>query len=546
MVDSKAAWVHSRDEWSDGKSTRGSYAVKLPDGRIQRVTFTADEDGFHPIITYEHADGEGNGGGGGGGGFGAIPDWIGASRGNWYTAPHEAIGGSTDIRNLGHPEEKLEESGEGVILHPHSHDLLGPTPLFHPFYDPQLLNEENISPYNPSYVYEYQYQPPLAQPHSHLHKTPVSDESSEEDGDHFEVYPNSKMNTFKPKPVIYVRGKPKPMYLAHGRKDLDGKQSMDFDEQSYKKKTNDTRLLVNNHKKEKKKKYLGDEVEESNEYTMEKSDRHDMKDLDNEKMKNEKLEAEIDREMEKTATRKYGKIHNMSAQHKDMDEYLRKIKRVMARFERPKPPYHNRHQALYRQDTTRMVTPRKWIPKKPSAEDTSENDCSELEGQPRQIDVKMTPPDKQFYTHGKMNVKRTRPNKSFYKSSKMNVKLIPPDKPFSKPFKMDVKMTPPDKPFHTPNKKEFRMTPLNKPSLKPVVNVLHNPPTMSVRMTPPDKPFHIEKHRPSLPLPSLQKKPQKGVKDFILNTFAPMLHAPPPLPPPSRKFIFNPPGHNPV
>ncbi|XP_050692946.1 actin-binding protein WASF1-like [Eriocheir sinensis] len=572
VVDSKAAWVHSRDEWSDGQSTRGSYTVKLPDGRIQKVTFTADENGYHPIITYEHADEDGDGGGGegggGGGGVGAIPDWIGASRGNWYTAPH-TLGVSSDLRNIGHPEKELKGSGEGVIFQPHFHDPWGPTPLPHHLYGPLRLNEQDISLYDLPYLYEYHYQPPppllppppppspRRDPHSHLYKAPMSEESSEEGGDDYGVSLYSKMKRFKPKSAINVREKPKT-YLADGRKDLDEAQSMDSDEQSYEKKTSDTRRLVNNHKKENIKYDSGDEVEESSEHMMEKSDGYDMKkDLDDDKMKYEKSEeVEMDRKMEKTDTREYGKFHTMSAQHKDMDEYLRKIKRVIARFEKPRPPSHHHHQdnhhALYRQDTTRMVTPRKWIPKKASVADPSEHDSSDLEGRPRQIDVKMTPPDKPFDKPSKMDVKMTPPDKPFFKPSKMDVKMTPPDKPFFKPSKMDVKMTPPDKPFNTQNRMEFRMTPQNKPSLKPVVKVLHNPSKMRVTMTPPDKPFYIQKHRPPSPPPStppppprppppptttlirkhsLQTKHQKGLRDFILSTYAPMLHAPPPTTP---------------
>lgn len=34
-------------------TTKGSYKISLPDGRIQTVTYTADDQGFHPVITYE-------------------------------------------------------------------------------------------------------------------------------------------------------------------------------------------------------------------------------------------------------------------------------------------------------------------------------------------------------------------------------------------------------------------------------------------------------------------------------------------------------------
>ena len=44
---------HSRSESRDGKQIRGQYKVALPDGRTQIVDYTADETGFHPVITYE-------------------------------------------------------------------------------------------------------------------------------------------------------------------------------------------------------------------------------------------------------------------------------------------------------------------------------------------------------------------------------------------------------------------------------------------------------------------------------------------------------------
>jgi len=33
--------------------TRGSYYVKLPTGRSQKVSYTSDKDGYFPVITYE-------------------------------------------------------------------------------------------------------------------------------------------------------------------------------------------------------------------------------------------------------------------------------------------------------------------------------------------------------------------------------------------------------------------------------------------------------------------------------------------------------------
>ncbi|KAL7648523.1 UNVERIFIED_CONTAM: hypothetical protein RMT77_000429 [Armadillidium vulgare] len=35
-----------------GHVTQGEYFVHLPDGRLQKVTYYADEHGYHPTVTY--------------------------------------------------------------------------------------------------------------------------------------------------------------------------------------------------------------------------------------------------------------------------------------------------------------------------------------------------------------------------------------------------------------------------------------------------------------------------------------------------------------
>ncbi|KAF2361984.1 Insect cuticle protein [Trinorchestia longiramus] len=40
-------------EQRDGYVTKGSYFVDLPDGRRQTVHYTADQYGYHPVVTYE-------------------------------------------------------------------------------------------------------------------------------------------------------------------------------------------------------------------------------------------------------------------------------------------------------------------------------------------------------------------------------------------------------------------------------------------------------------------------------------------------------------
>lgn len=46
-------FFHSEQQ-EDGE-TRGSYETRLPDGRVQTVTYVANSKGFHPKITYDTA-----------------------------------------------------------------------------------------------------------------------------------------------------------------------------------------------------------------------------------------------------------------------------------------------------------------------------------------------------------------------------------------------------------------------------------------------------------------------------------------------------------
>jgi len=46
-----ANFGHQEDR--KGHVTKGSYYVQLPDGRTQKVSYTADKHGYHPVITYE-------------------------------------------------------------------------------------------------------------------------------------------------------------------------------------------------------------------------------------------------------------------------------------------------------------------------------------------------------------------------------------------------------------------------------------------------------------------------------------------------------------
>ena len=58
VADAKTGDSKTREETRDGDVVTGSYSVADPDGRIRRVTYTADaENGFNAVVTY---DGEKN------------------------------------------------------------------------------------------------------------------------------------------------------------------------------------------------------------------------------------------------------------------------------------------------------------------------------------------------------------------------------------------------------------------------------------------------------------------------------------------------------
>ena len=54
VADAKTGDSKTREETRDGDVVTGSYSVADPDGRIRRVTYTADaENGFNAVVTYD-------------------------------------------------------------------------------------------------------------------------------------------------------------------------------------------------------------------------------------------------------------------------------------------------------------------------------------------------------------------------------------------------------------------------------------------------------------------------------------------------------------
>ncbi len=50
MKDSYSGDDFSHQEQRDGYATSGEYRVALPDGRVQIVTYKADENGYHADV----------------------------------------------------------------------------------------------------------------------------------------------------------------------------------------------------------------------------------------------------------------------------------------------------------------------------------------------------------------------------------------------------------------------------------------------------------------------------------------------------------------
>lgn len=91
VEDEEAAVDFGHEEAHEGDVAMGKYFVLLPDGRKQTVEYTADTEGFKPMITYEDTqnggyanDGYPRGGNGNGNGNGYSYNGNGNGNGNGH------------------------------------------------------------------------------------------------------------------------------------------------------------------------------------------------------------------------------------------------------------------------------------------------------------------------------------------------------------------------------------------------------------------------------------------------------------------------------
>lgn len=59
MKDAESGNDFGHQEAREGDVAKGKYYVLLPDGRMQTVEYTADQDGYKPEVTYQQVGGGG-------------------------------------------------------------------------------------------------------------------------------------------------------------------------------------------------------------------------------------------------------------------------------------------------------------------------------------------------------------------------------------------------------------------------------------------------------------------------------------------------------
>ncbi|XP_045603415.2 pro-resilin [Procambarus clarkii] len=66
--DAQSGNYFGHGEEANNGVVQGKYYVRLPDSRLQQVEYTADDSGYHPVVTYEGQAQYGGSGGSGGSG----------------------------------------------------------------------------------------------------------------------------------------------------------------------------------------------------------------------------------------------------------------------------------------------------------------------------------------------------------------------------------------------------------------------------------------------------------------------------------------------
>ncbi|XP_037802048.1 pollen-specific leucine-rich repeat extensin-like protein 1 [Penaeus monodon] len=140
--DDKSGSSFGHHETTDGQKTAGEYRVALPDGRLQVVKYTADENGYNAVVTYE--------------GVATHPDQD----------PHAPTSPAPAVVTTVHPPTALAPTHPPAVLpaptRPH-HAVPSPTP---PTRGPPVPTHRQIPPHPSAFP------APLPVPSNDIHRLP--------------------------------------------------------------------------------------------------------------------------------------------------------------------------------------------------------------------------------------------------------------------------------------------------------------------------------------------------------------------------------------
>ncbi|XP_071546451.1 uncharacterized protein [Panulirus ornatus] len=190
VVKAGSSWVESRGEWTDQLTTHGSYTVKLPDGRLQKVTYTADDDGFKPVITYEEPD--------------AGDDGYGRKKNVGKKVEGETYSRKLKVDNSEKKEDRVLHDGK--IVHPAGELETVAKSFVRPEYGRRPYGEDHGLPRVPGLTYDTM----LRDPHSSSYGLHESHPTAS--GYQPPTPPITYLNTSpKPSPLMYPGKKPHPV-----------------------------------------------------------------------------------------------------------------------------------------------------------------------------------------------------------------------------------------------------------------------------------------------------------------------------------------------